>query len=186
MNKVHDFTERLAWSENELNESFWLAAYSQFFPSMIASVPIRGNNQVQKDGVDRIIILNNNRKIHIDEKIRAKDYPDIALEFIHTNGKSHASSKRADGWIEKPLFADYIAYAFAPSRRVYFLDWLILRRAWVGQKQAWKSKYTIATAYNSQGRYYSHSLCVPIEVLIASMSESSCVTVIVEAKEKLA
>jgi hypothetical protein len=190
MAKVHDFTERLAWSESLADEPFWNAAYRQFFPSMVNCMQASGDYPSQRMGVDRLVYLNNDRMVRVDEKKREKDYQDIALEFTHTIGKSHTSkpARNPQGWMEKNLVIDYIAYAFMPSKRVYFLDWLILRRTWNENKVAWKSKYFISTASNIRGSYFSHSVCVPIDILMKSMGESSSITVQMEvsAESKLA
>jgi hypothetical protein len=189
MTKVHDFTERLAWSEKHADEVFWSAAYKQFFPSMINAMQASGDYPTQRLGVDRLVYLNNDRIVRIDEKKREKEYSDIALEFVHTTGKSHMSKRKAQnyqGWMEKNLVIDYIAYSFMPSKRVYFLDWLILRRAWMENKDEWKQKYFISHAPNRG--YFTHSVCVPIDVLMSAMGSSSSIVVNTETviQEKLA
>lgn len=173
--RVHDFRQKLAWGESKVDEPFWDTAYRSFFPSLVNHMPVTGNHASQRMGVDRIIYLSNDRVLRVEEKKREKAYSDIALEFIHTKSYSWMSQKVAEGWIERNLVIDYMAYAFIETKTVYIFDWLLLRRAWVANNMAWKQRYRIATAKNIS--YYSHSVCVPISVLQNALNGSSKLTI---------
>lgn len=161
---THDFKERLAYSEAASCESFWDQVYKEAFPSMIWHKQCTGNTEGQHRGVDRLIYLKNDRVLRIDEKKREKQYNDILLEYVSVD------TTGAPGWIEKALAIDYLAYAFMPTQRVYLFDWLILKRCWRYYGEIWKRKYKIVKAKNS--RYYTHSVAVPIDVLMDKTSKA--------------
>jgi hypothetical protein len=155
--KIHDFRERLNFSEVASDEPFWLAVYRKAFPTMVNCMLTSGRTEGQKLGVDRVIYLANNRIIRIDEKKREKDYDDILLEYVSVN------TTGAPGWIEKDLAIDYIAYAFMPSKRVYLFPWDMLKRCWLNYRTEWLNKYKIPPAQNRG--YQTLSVAVPIAVL---------------------
>ena len=124
---IHDFQERLSWSESASDEPFWNEVYSIAFPTMIACVPLKGDNQNQRMGRDRLVYLENSKEIYIDEKKREKDYSDILLEYVSVD------TTGAPGWMEKDLSIDYLAYAFIPSETVYLYPWDEIM-AWLVEK----------------------------------------------------
>lgn len=167
MQQPHNFIERLSFSERASDESFWLSVYRKAFPGMVNHMPCPGDNETQRAGIDRLILLNNGRVLRIDEKKREKVYPDILLEYISVD------TTGAPGWIEKNLAIDYLAYAFMPTQRVYLLDWLTLRRAWVANRDNWKRTYRRISAQNIG--YKTWSVAVPIVVLQQAMTIASVV-----------
>jgi hypothetical protein len=58
-------------------------------------------------------------------------WPDILLE------QWSDEARRVPGWVQKPLACDFIAYAFAPSRRCYLLPVALLQRAWRLNGREW-------------------------------------------------
>lgn len=165
--KIHDFYERLAFSINHVNEPFWMAVYEKAFPQMECAMPVTSKSQGQYLGIDRVIYLDSGKTLYIDEKLREKDYPDIALEYI-SNDQSGSP-----GWIEKDLLIDYMAYAFLPSQRCYLFDWLMLRRAWLAFKDIWKDEYFNVPAKNVG--YTTWSVAIPINVLLREVKNSSII-----------
>lgn len=164
---IHDFNERLKYSEESSAESFWLAIYKKAFPNFVNFMPCPADTQSQRMGIDRIILLANGKIIRIDEKKREKIYPDILLEFESNNVSG------AVGWIEKDLFIDYLAYAFMESKTVYLFPWDLLRRTWIHYKPAWIVKYKTIIAKNKN--YSTSSVAVPIEVLQNSIKTASII-----------
>lgn len=154
---VHDFKQKLTWSQAASDEPFWNAVYRKAFPDMVSHVAQTGDVPAQRLGIDRHIILTNGVTLRVDEKKRERDYADILLEFVSND------VTRTPGWIEKQLQIDYLAYAFMPSQRVYLFPWLLLRRAWLHYKADWLKTYRKVVAQN-QG-YRTHSVAVPIKVL---------------------
>jgi len=166
---VHDFKERLQWSESQSDEPFWDAVYRKAFPNLVNHMVCPGNTTSQRMGIDRIIMLANGKSISIDEKKREKDYPDICLEYISID------TTRAPGWIEKDLAIDYLAYAFMPSKRCYLFPWPQLRRAWQQFGEEWKSKYFNPKAPNNG--YQTISVAVPIDIWQRAVSTACVINV---------
>lgn len=166
---AHNFAERLAYSEHDDDESFWLDAYRQYFPDMVTQTPIRRDCLAQRLGMDRLIVLQSGATVAIDEKKRAENWKDVLLEYI-ANDRSGAP-----GWIEKDLQIDYIAYAFMPSHKVYLLNWLLLRRAWKLNKTLWLRQYKPVPAQNDG--YVTWSLPVPLGTLFYALNQAVLVVV---------
>lgn len=166
---THEFRERLSYSESMSDEPFWDAVYKKAFPNLVNQMLASANTESQRMGIDRVLILANGQVLKIDEKKRAEAYADILLEYVSVD------TTGAPGWIEKDLSIDYLAYAFMPTRRVYLFPWLMLRRAWGRYKDEWKSKYPKITAQNKG--YKTHSVAVPIDVLVKAVSIASIIQV---------
>jgi hypothetical protein len=169
MSETHDFDERLQWSETQSDEPFWDAVYRKAFPNLVNHMLGSGDTESQRKGIDRVILLANGKTLYIDEKKRGKMYDDILLEFLSVDTKGTA------GWIEKDLQIDYLAYAFMPNRRVYLLDWQMLRRAWIKNGEDWKKRFRIVKAQNKN--YTTHSVAVPIKTLLVSLVTATIVEV---------
>lgn len=86
--------------------------------------------------------LASGKTVTIDEKVRAKSYPDIALE------RWSDVARQTSGWIQKDLACDFIAYAFVPDERCY----------------------RIVDAQND--RYTTQSVAVPIPDLLSAVSQA--------------
>lgn len=167
----NDFYEDLKFSEKASEEGFWQEVYQKAFSDMAFAQPVKGKIQSQYLGIDRVVHLGSGKTIYIDEKKRRKDWGDIALEYRH-----EGPSYKAPGWMNKKLLIDYLAYAFMPSKTVYLLDWLSLKRAWRKQGAAWhdmaKNKeggFFVSEAPNKN--YTTYSICVPIPVLLEEISK---------------
>lgn len=164
---LHDFRTDLKYSEEASTEPFWDKVYRKAFPGLVNHMATPGDFATQREGIDRLILLNNGRVLRIDEKKRREVYQDILLEFVSSTANG------TPGWMEKNLVIDYIAYAFMPTQKVYFLDWLTLRRAWVANKDAWISTYRNVSARNKT--YDTKSVAVPIHVLQRAMNFSAVI-----------
>lgn len=160
--KIHNFNERLEWSQAASEEQFWDAIYRKAFPNIAGHLLCKGNNEAQHQGIDRIILLTNGRILKVDEKKRSKVYADILLEYISVD------STGAPGWIEKDLVIDYLSYAFMPNRCVFLWDWCLLKRAWLLYGEKWKREYPAVLAQNEG--YKTWSVPVPIHVLENAVS----------------
>jgi len=161
---VHDFHASLARSEAWSNETWWLDLYRRAFPSMVSAVCVRADGWAQRGGIDRVITLASGRVYTVDEKVREREWPDILLE------QWSDEAKRSPGWVQKPLACDFIAYAFAPSRRCYLLPVAPLQRAWRLHGRQWVERYGQRSARNVG--YVSTSVPVPIEVLLKAMTDA--------------
>lgn len=158
---IHDFENRLAYSERASAEPFWDAVYRKAFSNLVNHMQCSGNTESQRQGVDRVLHLANGKTLYVDEKKREKDYPDILLEYVSVD------TTGAPGWIEKDLTIDYLAYAFMPTLRCYLMPWPILRLAWQRNKAEWMRQYKPVEAKNKT--YTTYSLPVPLQVLFKSM-----------------
>ncbi len=132
---THSFHESLKWSESMTDAPWWEIVYKKAWDDLESMVAVRDDGWAQRAGIDRVITLATGKVIKIDEKVRSQDYDDFFLEFL--SSKEHNSP----GWVNKPLDADYIAYAFVPSQKCYLLPVQELQRAWRADGERWKYEY---------------------------------------------
>lgn len=121
-------------------------------------VDVRKDGWAQRGGIDRVITLDSGKTITVDEKVRAKDWDDILLEYWSDQ------ERRVPGWAAKPLACDFIAYAFVPSQTCYLLPALAMRRAWKDHGKHWFDTYGCVKARNEEcgRRWTTVSTPVPI------------------------
>lgn len=87
---IHDFNERLAFSQRQGDEEgAWVAFYQDAWPNHLLAVRIDANSKYQQWGIDRHLYLPGGKMLAIDEKVRdperAKDrdgdpYDDVLIE----------------------------------------------------------------------------------------------------------
>ena len=142
MSAVHDFSDSLAASHRASDLPIWEEIYRKSFQGFLAMVDHRQDGEHQRAGIDRSVILENSKQILIDEKIRWKPYPDIAVEYLSNDRTG------APGWACKPLRADYIAYAIAPLGMCYLLPVIQLQQAWRRKGEIWMASCFIVRAPN--------------------------------------
>lgn len=155
-------------SRDAADAPFWLDVYRQAFPGLQAAVNVRDDGWAQRGGIDRVLTLKSGKTLNVDEKVRAKDYPDILLE------RWSDRDRRKPGWMQKDLACDFIAYAFVPSRRCYLLPFQTLRSAWLKNGREWIEKYQHVPAQNRT--YVTESIAVPIDVLMAALQDAMVVS----------
>jgi hypothetical protein len=168
--KVHDFATSLALSNSYADAPWWLDIYRRAFPSLVSAVSVRDDGWAQRGGIDRVLTLACGRTYSVDEKVRTNDWPDILLEQWSDEGR------RSPGWVQKPLACDFIAYAFAPSRKCYLLPVVPLQRAWRQRGRHWVAQFGQRRARNPG--YVSASVPVPIDVLMPAMMDAMLVRVL--------
>ena len=159
---VHRFRDSLALSESFTDAPWWSELYRKAFPSMVSAVSVRDDGWAQRGGIDRVITIACGRVFTVDEKVRTNDWPDILLE------RWSDEVRAKPGWIQKPLACDFIAYAFAPSRRCYLLPVAPLQRAWRLNGRHWIDQYGERRARNVG--YCSSNVPVPIETLMGAIA----------------
>ncbi len=153
--KIHSFKKYLA-IEKTYQPAFD-EVYYQMYPDL-EDIETITDLKLQKQGVDRIIHLPNNKRIVVDEKIRFKDYGDILLEFL-SNDKTGAL-----GWVIKPgMRTTMLAYGISTTKTCYVIPFKKLQMAFNKFGDSWKERYKIAYAKN-QG-YTTASVAVPLSVL---------------------
>ncbi len=164
MSAVHDFADSLAASHRASDLPIWEEIYRKSFPDFLAMVDHRQDGEHQRAGIDRSVILENSKQILIDEKIRWKPYPDIAVEYLSNDRTG------APGWACKPLRADYIAYAIAPLGMCYLLPVIQLQQAWRRKGDIWKASCFIVRAPNRG--YTTLSAAVPVHELFSEIGRA--------------
>lgn len=172
--KVHDFNGSLARSHAQEDAPWWPTVYRRAFPGFLAMHSVRQDGWAQRGGIDRVIVLKSGKTLHVDEKVRSKSYPDIALE------RWSDRERRTLGWMQKALATDYLAYAFVPDQRCYLFPFPQLRTAWCRNGREWIAKaedrrdgFSIALAQNPG--YVTESVCVPTQILLSALSEAQVV-----------
>lgn len=169
---IHDFNKSLASSHKADEAPFWEECYRQAFPDFVAMHSSRMDGEHQRQGIDRLIVLSNNKTILIDEKVRGRNtttgkiYNDIALEYSHhyTNGTVKP------GWVCKPLLCDYIAYAIAPIGKCYLLPVVQLQSVWRKQSPVWLTKYPVIESRNTS--WTTRSCCVPVSEVYSAIGNA--------------
>ena len=164
----HVFADSLALSQSYADAPWWLEIYRRAFPTLVSAVSVRDDGWAQRGGIDRVLTLACGRVFTVDEKVRTNDWPDILLE------QWSDEERRSPGWIQKPLACDFIAYAFAPSRRCYLLPVALLQRAWRLNGRQWIDRYGQRRARNVG--YVSTSVPVPIPELNGAMMASMLIS----------
>lgn len=157
----HDFRTSLALSESYADAPWWMDLYRKAFPNLISAASVRADGWAQRGGIDRVLTLACGRVYTVDEKVRSHDWPDILLE------QWSDEARRSPGWVQKPLACDFIAYAFAPSRRCYLLPVAPLQRAWRQCGRQWVERFGQRRARNVG--YVSANIPVPIGELMDAM-----------------
>lgn len=164
---MHDFAASLRMSQEQADAPWWEEVYRAAFPTF-ASMTYVGDCPAQRDGVDRLITTASAHVYKIDEKVRAKDWPDFFLEFWSV------FEQRKQGWIASDLAADFIAYAFIPSRRCYLLPFPSLRLAWKEHRTGWVEIYGERRVPNRG--YTTIGVPVPIPVVLDAIRDAFLVT----------
>ncbi len=162
---INDFHGQLERSESIEASELFIPAYHEYFKDIAGIYQnTAGKSMSQELGMDTIILLKSGKILIIDEKLREADYNDILIEF-----KSNSNSNTDNGWINKNLHIDYIAYGVIPTRKVFMLEWQALRRVWWTHGEEWKLKYKVKSAKNMG--YNTLSVCVPYKILLLAMAE---------------
>lgn len=165
--RLHRFKDSLALSQR-FGDDWWLPIYRRAFPSLVTAVAVEQDGWAQRGGIDRLLTLACGRTFTVDEKIRTEDWPDVLLE------RWSDETRKLPGWVQKPLAADFIAYAHAPAATCVLLPVPALQRAWRQHGRQWAGLYGQRRAQNSG--YISVSVPVPRGVLMQAIVEAMFVS----------
>ena len=165
---VHDFEKSLAKSNAQVDAPWWRTVYLKAFPDLQSMVCVRNDGWAQRGGIDRVLTLASGKTLCIDEKVREKDWPDIALEYWSN------AEKKVPGWVAKDLACDFIAYAFIPSQTCHLIPFQTLRAAWRKNHKIWVRTFQKIEAQNKD--YTTISVCVPKDILLKALSDAMTVT----------
>lgn len=149
-------------------DDWWLPIYRRAFPTLVSAVAVEQDGWAQRGGIDRLLTLACGRTYTVDEKIRTEDWPDVLLE------RWSNERLKAPGWVQKPLAADFIAYAHAPAATCVLLPVPALQRAWRQHGRQWIGLYGQRRAQNPG--YTSVSVPVPRGVLMQAIVEAMFVS----------
>ena len=135
------------------------------------------NANLDKKGVDYIVVFNDGSQVTVDAKTRmpgASKYwrhgePELCLERY-----SVVELKKV-GWLFKhgDVHPNYILYTFdeKDSKNVYLIPFTLLRSAGYKHGKNWAEKYGITKQANtSYGGYHSDAIFVPASVVIRAVS----------------
>ena len=165
--RLHRFADSHALSET-YGPDWWIPIYRRAFPSLMSAVAVQQDGWAQRGGIDRLLTLKCGRTFTVDEKVRTADWPDVLLE------RWSDEAKRSPGWVQKPLAADFIAYAWAPAATCVLLPVPALQRAWRQHGRQWIGLYGQQRAENPG--YTSVGVPVPRGVLMQAIVEAMFVS----------
>jgi len=158
-----DLEYSLKEGEDELLNNF----YFRLFPQL-KEIQIVQQIDLQKQGIDKILIFQNGKEIWIDEKKRRIAYPDILLEEYSN------FDKKIWGWLGRTKKTDYIVYAVMPSKKVYLLPFLLLQKVWLKNYQNWLNQYGRLFAQNKD--YRTSNIPVPTQILLEAIKKEMSVS----------
>lgn len=160
------FSEDIAREREHSADEVWGKIYEELFPDMV-SFERCDHIESQKRGIDRIITLSDGSQVTIEEKIRYKDYNDIALE------RWSSFEDKTLGWCLKELDCDYVLYLFWNSGRYFLIPFENLRQSLIDNILEWENNYRILRTRNRgvRSHYTTVSVCVPTTVLIDIIPE---------------
>jgi hypothetical protein len=167
MSVIYNFNEQLELSNRCQDLPVWESIYRKAFPDFAAMIKHPKDGWHQRAGIDRSVILNNSKRILIDEKNRfrnrktGKVYEDIALEYWSN------MERKSPGWVCKPLICDYIGYAIIPIGKCYLLPVIQLQQAWKIHGESWKRAYPNILTPNEG--WTTQSVGVPPHVLFPAI-----------------
>lgn len=157
MNKIRNFKEDLEMTENEdldnLMNNFYLSKVKNI--SKVKKVNYDKYPNLQKLGVDRVVLLKNGKKLLIEEKFRFNVYNDIFIE-------THSSDNKL-GWIKKESRTDILVYYIIPLNTIYVFDFRKLKIKFNKWNTEWLLRYGYTRSKNKN--YTSKGICIPIDIL---------------------
>jgi len=158
--KCNDFNIDLEYSLEERENEMFDRFYFRTFPSL-DTIHFAEDMETQRKGIDKILKFKSGYTVTIDEKKRRKDYGDILLELWSV------WERKKRGWLYT-CQCDYIVYAVMPTKKVYLLPTLLLKKAWLKNHSNWLVKYKRIDAKNKG--YITKSIAIPAEELLHEIS----------------
>lgn len=163
METKSDFIIDLQFSLDSSNEQFINEAYKRIFLHVIDIQTIK-DIELQKQGVDKKIILDGGKYVLIDEKIRRRWYGDILLEEY--SDYDH----KIRGWLFGKKQTDYISYIILPTNTLFLFPFLLLQKVWVENYKIWLLKFGRKFAINKTWR--TSNIAIPVNILLDKIKES--------------
>lgn len=164
MKEVHDFEEKLSESEDQSLEPQWEAFYRGYFPDYHQMVRLKRDGELQKRGVDRLIILQCGKHIYIDEKVIRRWYGHILLEEWSVADYDKESdtlmSGKKVGWaLDDSKLCDYVAYCVPERGWCAMIPFQELKTVFRRNIEEWRKEYGNPAVANSPGY---QTVCVKV------------------------
>ncbi len=157
------FQSDLEYSLNERENEIFDKFYYRIFKNL-KEIKIVNDINMQKDGIDKILIFENGKELLIDEKKRRKDYGDILLE------EWSDFEKKKVGWLgDSNKETDYIVYAIMPSKKVFLFPFKLLQMAWINNYKKWRLIYKRRFAQNIG--YRTSNLEIPTNIVMDAIKQ---------------
>ena len=162
--KYNDFREDLEFSHSADILPMWETIYNEAFPDNLGIFNNRDDGELQRNGIDRTIVLPGGKAIYVDEKVGVSvKKGDIFIEFIVTTKKLPAGQKKFCGYI-----------LARSSKKVCYLLRSTGASSWKKQG-AWISDMVL----RAKNETYTTLGCLSVGVCIRLWELFSCAIVIV-------
>ena len=158
---MNNFKADLEYSLEAREDELFNNLYYRAVPG-IEKIEFAEDMATQRNGIDKILHFKSGYKVTIDEKKRRVDYGDILLELWSVY------EKKKRGWLYY-CKCDYIVYAVMPSKKVYLLPVLLLKKSWVANQMRWQQEYKVVNAYNRG--YVTKSIAIPVDILLSAIAK---------------
>jgi hypothetical protein len=168
--EFHEFQRDLEWSTRSAAEMLWERVWTQHFGIRLRHMLAVGDLELQRAGVDRILVLRDSA-ILVDEKERRSDFDDVLLEVY---SRHYANGHRVDGWaIDDSKVTHLIAYAVPRRGLCWVFEAPVLRQVTRKNMDTWHEQFGGWKV--AQNRHYSTlSLAVPTDILLAAYAAEQC------------
>lgn len=167
---IHDFGERLAFSQSEAHVKAVTEFLKREIPGCVDAV--KTDITTDKKGIDYIVKLKGGAEIGVDEKMRDKgaskywyyDEAELALE-------TWSVYRSVLGWtFSTKTNVDYILYTFDPSDwdKAYLFPYQLLRMALHHNGEDWAEKFSIKL--QTSNGWQSQAMFVPASVVVDAVA----------------
>jgi hypothetical protein len=152
LNTYSNFKDDLEFSKLPDDNGAWVEFFHEAFRSVTNVVNVGNNRQLERQGIDYLVILESGKQISIDIKKRRNDYGDIYIEEWSVADFDWSQYEvihgRKVGWsLDINKTVDYIAY-WTPLR-AWLIPFRELRQCSIENIAIWKKhvdcKYPIPT-----------------------------------------
>lgn len=154
--KINYFSETLKLSEqyNDLLNEFYFRITKNI--NDIKVVSFEDDQDLQKLGVDKIFIINNQPK-YVEEKLRFGNYTDIFIEDKMNMELNHY------GWIHGEKKTDFLMYYIIKTNLLYVINFKSLQKFYL--KNRIKLLQFYGLKYSKNKNYTSSGVVIPFEDL---------------------
>lgn len=173
--KCNNFQDDLEYSSNPVNIQFLDNCYKQYFGDIdtnradegIQRIPYDRSNIdildgkgcfLQHSGIDVFIYLKNGMVFTIEEKVRARWYSDLLLEYKSVAYNNHESL----GWIYKSVSNYLLSYSCPEKNILYLYPFVDLKHKWNTEGTDLINSQEAKQAYNSGG-WTTYNIAVPLD-----------------------